>query len=132
MVKTLNPAVKKEKSADKRKRRENSIKAREQARRYVMPMVVLLFGLLAAFLFVRFGMGTKLSPEEVAKIRSQRQLSKMMREHGTDFSKLREMIGNKKDSTAFGAASEKKVDETVQVKKDQDANVEDDSEAVVE
>lgn len=105
MVKTLKPGVKKEKSSEKRKRRENLTKAREQARRYVVPMLVLLFTLLAAFLVYRFGMGTKLTPEERAKIRTQRQLSKMMREHGTDFSKLREMLADKKDS-AFAAPSE--------------------------
>lgn len=128
MVKTINPTIKKEKSADKRKRRENSIKAREQARRYVIPLVVLLFSVLVAFLYFRFGMGTKLSTEEVAKIRSQRQLAKMMRENGGDFAKLKEMLGNKKDSSAFGNVPEQKVDEPVQ----QEPYVEDDSEAVVE
>lgn len=106
MVKTLKPMTKKEKSADKRKRRENIIKAREQARRFVVPALVLIFALLTAFLVYRFGMGTKLTPEERAKIRSQRQLAKMMREQGTDFSKLREMLANKKD-TAFDVPPEK-------------------------
>ena len=106
MVKTLNPMTKKEKSADKRKRRENAIKAREQARRFVIPALVLIFALLTAFLVFRFGMGTKLSPEERAKIRTQRQLARMMREQGTDFAKLREMLANTKDS-AFDAPLEK-------------------------
>lgn len=98
MVKTLKPNVKKEKSADKRKRKENTIKAREQARRFVIPLIVLLFSLLAAFLLYRFGMGSQLSFEERSKIRNQRKISKMMRENGADFSKLREMLADKKGS----------------------------------
>lgn len=131
MVKTLKSGVKKEKSADKRKRRENVIKAREQARRFVIPAVILIFSLLAAFLIFRFGMGTKLTPEERAKIRSQRQLAKMMRENGADFSKLREMLGNVKDS-AFGAPSEQKTGETVQVAENTENVQVEEEEAVVE
>lgn len=101
MVKTLKPTSKKEKSADKRKRRENTIKAREQAQRFVIPVLVLCFALLAAFLVYRYGMGSNLSPEERAKIRSQRKIAKMMREHGMDFSKLGEMLADKKDSASF-------------------------------
>ena len=124
MVKTLKSGAKKEKGADKRKRRENIVKAREHARRYVIPIVILLFSLLAAFLIYRFGMGTKLTSEERSKIRSQKQLTKLMREHGTDFSKLREILCNKKDSVF---ATEPKVE----VENVQAPQVEDD-EAVVE
>jgi hypothetical protein len=128
MVKTLKPMSKKEKSADKRKRRENLIKAREQARRFVIPALVFIFALLAAFLIYRFGMGTKLTPEERAKIRTQRQLTKMMREQGTDFSKLREMLADKK-GTAFDTPLENNVEtEQVQVQNAQN----EDEEAVVE
>lgn len=128
MVKTLKPVVKKEKSADKRKRRENSIKAREQARRFVIPTLVLIFALLAAFLVYRFGMGTKLTPEERAKILSQRQLAKMMREQGTDFSKLREMLADKKES-AFGVPPE----QTEEPAQSENVQVgEEENEAVVE
>ena len=123
MVKTLKPNVKKEKSADKRKRRENSIKAREQAHRYVVPLIVLLFSLLAAFLIYRFGMGTKMTPEERANIRSQRQLAKMMREKGADFSKLREMWAGKKES-AFTSINTEDENETVQIKDESEATVE--------
>ena len=126
MVKALKPMNKKEKSGDKRKRRENTIKAREQARRFVVPVIVLICALLAAFLVYRFGMGTNLTPEERAKIRTQRQLAKMMREQGTDFSKLREMLADKKD-TAFNVPLEQ-INETAQAENVQD----EESEAIVE
>ena len=126
MVKALKPINKKEKSGDKRKRRENTIKAREQARRFVVPVIVLICALLAAFLVYRFGMGTNLTPEERAKIRTQRQLAKMMREQGTDFSKLREMLVDKKDK-AFNVALEQN-NETAQAENVQD----EESEAIVE
>ena len=126
MVKALKPMNKKEKSGDKRKRRENTIKAREQARRFVVPVIVLICALLAAFLVFRFGMGTKLTAEERAKIRTQRQLAKMMREQGTDFSKLREMLADKKD-TAFNVPLEQ-INETAQAENVQD----EESEAIVE
>lgn len=93
MVKSVKSGpVLKEKSSEKRKRRENAIKAREQARRYVVPFLVLFFALLAGFLFYRFGTGVKLSPEERAKIRSQRQIARMFREKGGDFQMLQEML----------------------------------------
>ena len=122
MAKTLKPGNKKEKSADKRKRRENIIKAREQAQRFVIPILVLCFALLAAFLVYRYGMGSNLSPEERANIRTQRKLAKMMREQGTDFSKLREMLADKKDS-AFGVPPQQT---------DQEAKILIEEEAVVE
>ena len=125
MVKTLNPNLKKEKSSDKRKRRENSIKAREQAFRYVVPVIILIFALLAAFLVYRFGMGG-FSPEERAKIRSQRKIAEMMRDYGTDFSKLNEMLGNKKGSD-FGVPPQKPVENTFE-----NSNEEAGDEAVVE
>lgn len=132
MVKTLKPNTKKEKSADKRKRRENAEKAREQARRFVIPLIVLLFSLLAAFLVYRFGMGTKLTPEERAKIRSQRQLAKMMRENGADFSKLREMLADKMDSP-FAIPTEPKTDNSINTESvNESAQVDDETEAIVE
>lgn len=132
MVKTLNPNIKKEKSADKRKRKENVIKAREQARRYVVPLIALIISLLAAFLFYRFGMGTKLTPEERAKIRNQRQLANMMRGNDADFSKLREMLANKKDS-AFGVPSEPRSENSISLEDVNEAlQVEEEPEAIVE
>ena len=129
MVKTLKPNAKKEKSADKRKRKENSIKAREQARRYVIPLIILLLSLLAVVLVYRFGMGTKLSPEERAKIRSQRQLTKMMRENNGDFSKLREMLA---DKSAFAVPPEPKTGNSVNTEGADEIIEAEESEAVVE
>lgn len=131
MVKTLNPNTKKEKSAEKRKRKENTIKAREQARRYVVPLIALVFSLLAAFLVYRFGMGTNLTPEERAKIRNQRQLAKMMRGNDANFSKLREMLADKKDS-AFGVPSEPKTENYINDVNEAAAQVEEEPEATVE
>lgn len=131
MVKTLNPNTKKEKSAEKRKRKENTIKAREQARRYVLPLIALIFALLAAFLVYRFGMGTNLTPEERAKIRNQRQLAKMMRGNDANFSKLREMLADKKDS-AFGVPSEPKTENYINDVNEAAAQVEEEPEATVE
>lgn len=113
MVKTLKPGAKKEKSAEKRKRRENTIKAREHARRFVVPILVLIFTLIAGFLIFRYGSGTKLTPEEVAKIRSQRKLAQMMREKGTDLNKLRDMLAAQKINV--GGASSGSNSETFKV-----------------
>lgn len=126
MVKTLKPGLKKEKSAEKRKRRENTIKAREQARRFVIPIIVLLFTLLAGFLFFRFGTGTKLTPEEISKLRSQRKLAQMMREKGTDFSKLRDMLASQKVPTEASS------DSTFETVKMEDVKAEPEPEATIE
>lgn len=132
MVKTLNQNTKKEKSAEKRKRKENTIKAREQAHRYVVPLIALIFSLLAAFLIYRFGMGSKLTHEERVKIRNQRQLAKMMREKDVDFSKLREMLADKKDSV-FGVPSEPKTENSISVEDVNEAvQAEEEPEAIVE
>ena len=123
MVKTLNNNVgKKEKSAEKRKRRENTAKAREHARRYIVPLLVLFFSLLAGFLIVRFGMGTKLTAEELAKIRNQRQITKLMREQGTDITKLREMIGDMKKSPEKEQQQEQEINE--EIKEEDEAVIE--------
>lgn len=94
---------------EKRRRRENIAKAREQARRFVLPLLILGFALLAGWLFMRFGMGKKWTPEEREKIRTQRQMMKIMRQYGGDYDKLKEVlkaagVGDKASSSAPGEA----------------------------
>lgn len=95
MVKVLKNGQKKERSVEKRKRLENTMKARAHAKRYVIPFLVFLLAVLAAFLLIRYGLGTKPSPEELSKLRARREISKMMRANGGDLTKLREMMGKK-------------------------------------
>lgn len=99
MPKLTQAGPKKEKSSEKRKRRENISVARKQAQRFVIPVVVLFFALLAAFLVYRFGMGKTLTPEARERLRNQRKIAKMLREHGYDYDKMRREM---KDAKPFG------------------------------
>lgn len=82
----------KESALEKRKRRENTLKARKQAKFFAIPLLVLLFVGLAGFLFWRFGRGKELTPEAKERIRQQRQMAKIMRQFGGDYEKLKEMM----------------------------------------
>lgn len=101
----------KESAAEKRKRRENTLKARQQAKFFAIPFLVLLFVGLAGFLFWRFGSGKELTPEAKERIRQQRQMAKIMRQFGGDYEKLKEMmaaagLGRNEGENVFGAGSE--------------------------
>jgi hypothetical protein len=92
MTKVTKTGPKKEKSAEKRRRRENNKLAREQARRFVVPTVVLLFVLLAGFLFYKFGTGKEWNSETRERRRQRLLLSKIMRDSSGDYSKMQEMM----------------------------------------
>lgn len=108
MAKTIKTGSlqKKESSAEKRRRRENIARARAQAHRFVLPLLVLGFLLLAGWLFLRFGSGKKLTAEERQKIKSRREMARMLRKYGGDYEKLREILAAGGAGAGVGQASE--------------------------
>jgi hypothetical protein len=55
------PATKREHAPEKRRRVAANRKAKQDAVKYVVPVLIILFVALAAFFFYRFGFGKKLA-----------------------------------------------------------------------
>jgi len=94
MPKVTKTGQKKENSVEKRKRRENNRQAREQARRFILPSLLLFLVLFIGFVFFRYGTGKSLDKEAIERRRQRNQFSKMMRESSSDFTKLKNLIKN--------------------------------------
>lgn len=100
MPKITKTGKKKENSVEKRKRRENTRQAREQARRFLLPALVLFVALLVGLLFLRYGTGKSLSKEAIERRRQRNQFSKMMRENAGDYDKLKSIMKDNKQQGA--------------------------------
>jgi hypothetical protein len=121
-------AQKKESSVEKRRRRENIAKARTQARLFVLPLLVLAGCLLAGWLFMRFGTGKRISPEQRERIKSQREMAKMFRQYGGDYEKLKEMLKvskvNEDGEGAVGVVEEEAAEVVAAAEAEKDNSIE--------